>query len=139
MTIYNLRTTELGFRITKFTDDVEVEATYELRSEGQKWLCSCPAGPRPTCKHRKMLLRMQDHVDDGWFYDYERQNWRRPLVIDEASDTPDHSSAPGNGAEPTVSHSITLPEDVNVAEEFAKLEPERMINSTVEAPTRMRR
>ena len=80
MNLYNLRSTELGYRITKFTMDIEVEASYNLSKDKRE--CDCPAGFRPSCKHRKMIFRMFDHCDDNWFYCYETQKWHRPMDED---------------------------------------------------------
>lgn len=67
-TLYNLRTDGDQYRITKFTDG-EVESSY-LCSET---LCECPAGTRPTCRHRRMLPEMltRDICNTHWFYDFD--------------------------------------------------------------------
>lgn len=81
MTLYNIRPTPTGaFTIAKFDDDCNFETSYIISADLKS--CSCPAGPRPSCKHRKMVPRMVDHLGDGWFYDYDRQKWHKP--IDEA-------------------------------------------------------
>ncbi len=74
MSLYSLKTDTAAkafgaaqFIITKFDDDLNVEASYLVT----ELACTCPAGVRPSCRHRKMLSRMKSHLDDGWFYDYE--------------------------------------------------------------------
>ena len=77
--LYSLRSTpkEGEFIVMKFDSDYEVESVYAL-SAG---LCVCPAGHKPTCRHRKMLpmFLAQHHVDDGWFLDWDTRLWRKPL------------------------------------------------------------
>lgn len=68
--LYNLHTDGDQYRITKFNDG-EVESTY-LCSEAE---CECPAGHRPTCRHRQMLPQM---LHDGicnthWFLDWDNK------------------------------------------------------------------
>lgn len=53
--------------ITKFNSDGNVEASY-LTSDST---CSCPAGQRPTCRHRRMLSYLRDIVDTHWFLDWD--------------------------------------------------------------------
>lgn len=70
--LYNCHTDGDQHRITKFNDG-EVEASY-LCSETE---CQCPAGHRPTCRHR-MMLPMFLHrgaVDSWWFLDWDRKGW----------------------------------------------------------------
>ncbi len=88
MSLYSLKTNTAAaafgasqFIITKFDDDLNVEGSYLVTSDA----CTCPAGHRSSCRHRKMLPRMKSHLDDGWFYDYEHQNWHRPLDADAQS------------------------------------------------------
>lgn len=68
LTLYNLRADGDEWRITKFIDG-EVEASY-LTSHSE---CTCPAGSRPTCRHRQMLPDLLDrHMADSdlfWHFD----------------------------------------------------------------------
>lgn len=104
MTLYNIRKGPAGFCITKFTDDLNVEASYNVNSK----TCNCPAGFRPTCRHRKMLPRMLAHVGDSWFYDYEHQNWHRPIE-DRAEEEPIEEFHAGEGPEPSTIAATALP------------------------------
>lgn len=55
-----------GFAMTRFDLDMNPEVTYEVTNA----TCTCPAGVRPTCKHRSRLLPAfmhRNHVGDGWF------------------------------------------------------------------------
>lgn len=74
LTLYSLRS-EINvhdatrYRITKFVDG-EVESSYHT-SRGE---CECPAGARPTCRHRQMLPHMLNAniVNTHWFYEFDR-------------------------------------------------------------------
>jgi len=72
-TLYSLRThlTANGDRyfITKFVDG-EVESAYACTPIE----CECPAGVRPSCRHRQMLPQMLAHglVNTHWFWDFDR-------------------------------------------------------------------
>ena len=71
--LYNCRHSGDLYRITKFNDDMNPEGSY--LTDGHE--CDCPAGVRPTCRHRQMLPRFIDkgHVGDEWFFDYDRGGW----------------------------------------------------------------
>lgn len=68
-TLYSLRTDGPAYRITKFTDG-DVESTY--LTDGIT--CECPAGPRPSCRHRQMLPTMlaAGIANTHWFMDWDR-------------------------------------------------------------------
>ncbi len=70
--LYNCHTDGGQYRITKFNDG-EVESTYLCTVDE----CECPAGVRPTCRHRHMLPRFiaKGAVNSFYFYDYDRQGW----------------------------------------------------------------
>lgn len=79
--LYHLRSAPgASFRITKLDADYRVEATYLVSSSE----CSCPAGSRPTCRHRQMLpfFLAKGHVDNGWMLDWHTRQWRSPLCED---------------------------------------------------------
>jgi len=71
MTLYNLHTDGDHYRITKFVDG-NVESSY-LLSHNE---CECPAGSRPTCRHRQMLPSMlsQGIANTHWFWDRELES-----------------------------------------------------------------
>ena len=75
MTLYNIRRGPHGFSLAKFDENLNLLAAYDVDPK----YCSCPAGPRPTCRHRKMLPRMLGKVDSAEFYCYETQTWHSPL------------------------------------------------------------
>lgn len=71
--LYSLRTEidregATRYRITKFVDG-EVESSYHV----DRSACECPAGVRPTCRHRQMLPQMlnADIANTHWFYDHD--------------------------------------------------------------------
>src|SRR6266404_2017880 len=72
-TLYNCHTDGDQYRITKFDSFGNVESTYLCTVDE----CECPAGFRPTCRHRHMLPRFlaKEAVNSFWFYDYDRQGW----------------------------------------------------------------
>ena len=73
MSLYNLRTADGSYRITKFTNDLDVEASY-LVSPTE---CECPAGHRPSCRHRQMLPKMLavGADDQPMFYDHDNDRF----------------------------------------------------------------
>ena len=77
--LYSLRSTPKSgeWVVMKFDPDYEVESVYALSASE----CMCPAGHQPTCRHRKMLplFLQHNHVDDGWFLDWDTRLWRHPI------------------------------------------------------------
>lgn len=73
MTLYNLKSADGQFRITKFDDDLNPESSY-LVSDTE---CECPAGHRPTCRHRQMLSIMlkANALDQPTFYDHDNRTF----------------------------------------------------------------
>lgn len=71
--LYSCRHAGDQYRITKFDSDMNVEASY--LTDGSA--CDCPAGPRPTCRHRQMLPRFiqRNAVGTEWFFDFDRGGW----------------------------------------------------------------
>lgn len=73
MTLYSCKTSDGSYRLTKFDNDLNPEASYLTSPEA----CECPAGVRSTCRHRQMLPEFiaQDAVDSPMMYDFERREW----------------------------------------------------------------
>lgn len=73
VSLYNCKHSGDQYRITKFTSDFDVEASYlcDLHS------CECPAGHRPKCRHRDMLPKFiaREAVGSNWFFDHDRGGW----------------------------------------------------------------
>src|SRR6266403_1732927 len=72
-TLYNCHTDGDDYRITKFDSLGNVESSYLCSLDN----CECPAGHRPSCRHRHMLPRFlaKGAVNTFYFYDYDRQGW----------------------------------------------------------------
>jgi hypothetical protein len=79
-----------AYRVTKFNDG-EVESSY-LTTGGT---CDCPAGVRPTCRHRQMLPDMirAGIVNTHYFWDYDistacdfqgTPKWQIEALVDDA-------------------------------------------------------
>ena len=69
MTLYNARTSGDSLRITKFDDDLNpIDDSSYLTSQTE---CTCPAGHRPTCRHRQMYFALWMIRDSGKFWDFE--------------------------------------------------------------------
>ena len=71
--LYNCRHSGDQYRITKFDSDMNPQGSYLTSLEE----CECPAGVRPTCRHRTMLPKFiaRQHVGDEWMFDYDRGGW----------------------------------------------------------------
>ncbi len=71
--LYNCHTDGDQYRITKFDSLGNVESSYLCTIDE----CECPAGFRPSCRHRHMLPRFiaKGAVNSFYFYDYDRQGW----------------------------------------------------------------
>lgn len=71
MSMYNLRHDGDQYRVTKFDADMNPESSY-LCTETE---CECPAGHRPTCRHRQMFPTLLTLIGSGWLYDFDRNVW----------------------------------------------------------------
>lgn len=146
-TLYNLRhSTDNNFTITKFVDG-EVESSYELAANLRE--CACPAGHRPSCRHRQMapMMLAAGIIDTHYFWDYDlnravdfngtlKSNFdaMEALAIDnhgyevpegDGNEEQDEAVAEGPPSEVTIAHSITLSDDATseeVAQAFAGMQ-----------------
>lgn len=91
--LYNCKSNGDEWRITKFTENLELV-------EGSSYLCTlsecqCPAGVRPTCRHREMLPKFfhREFVDTGYFFDYDRGGWVDMRTEDEVESEPSAKAA----------------------------------------------
>lgn len=84
MSLYNLRSADGDWRITKFDNDLNPESSYFVSHDA----CECPAGHRPSCRHRQMLPRMlAAQADDSpMFYDFDNDRWLAPTGTPEIID-----------------------------------------------------
>lgn len=66
-------TTEGSFVITKYDHiGFEVLSNYHM---ADAITCECPAGHRPSCRHRQMLPAMLDGIDTERFYRFDDGKW----------------------------------------------------------------
>jgi len=87
--MYNCKRIPTGWRIIKWSDDLEVEASYELELvRGWSYRCQCFQGNKPSCRHRVMLEAFIKYkaLDSNLFYDYDGGKWVTP--VKEPFDTP---------------------------------------------------
>lgn len=105
--LYNCRHSGDQYRISKFSiPDFNVESSYLCDATG----CDCPAGHRPTCRHREMLPKFlaREAVGTEWLFDYDRGGWVQSGIEVEpplAAAGRNHSSP----SEPTGPTSLPLP------------------------------
>ncbi len=73
MTLYNCKHAGDEYRITKFDSFGNVESSYLCTTSE----CDCPAGVRPSCRHRQMLPKFieREAIDTGWMLDFDRGGW----------------------------------------------------------------
>ena len=88
MSFYNVKSTEQPstFLFTKFDDDLNiVDDSVYLTSEYE---CTCPAGPRPSCRHRQMLpsFLATSRIDTDWFFCHDTGDWSQPFAELDDSD-----------------------------------------------------
>lgn len=78
MTLYNLKSADGDWRITKFDNELNVESSYLVSRDA----CECPAGHRPSCRHRQMLPKMlaAGAEDSGMFYNFDHDVFLEPSI-----------------------------------------------------------
>jgi hypothetical protein len=83
MSLYNLRSSDGDWRITKFDNDLNPESSYLVSAEA----CECPAGVRPTCRHRQMLPKLlaAGAEDSPMFYDFDHDQFLAPATTEEVN------------------------------------------------------
>lgn len=87
--LYSLRTTPSGHRITKFDENLNVESSYDIHTIDGVLHCNCPQQAKPTCRHRKMFNEVLAHVDSNWLYNYDKHEWRQFVgPLNDESDEP---------------------------------------------------
>lgn len=120
-TLYSLRThlTADGDRyfITKFVDG-EVESAYACTPIE----CECPAGVRPSCRHRQMLPQMLAHglVNTHWFWDFDLRrvvdfNGELKSNLDALNELAQRPQAVTEDVLPPGTYTITQPDDAGMA------------------------
>jgi len=120
MALYNLRSSDGDWRITKFDNDLNPESSYLVSAEA----CECPAGVRPTCRHRQMLPKLlaAQAEDSPMFYDFDHDQFLAPATAEEVN----FESQPDSSV-PQVSDQI--PETSATDDRATPYEPEGLPNS----------
>lgn len=105
MSLYNCKSDGDQYRISKFSNDLDVEASYLTSNDG----CDCPAGHRPVCRHRIMLPRFiaKNATAGQWFHNYEHNQWIRALSDDEPDTLGDLASAASEVTSPIEGEILT--------------------------------
>lgn len=136
--IYNLRTSPSGFTVTKFNDDFNVESCYEMTISDGQLRCGCPAGARPTCRHRQMFAQLRTRVDSAWFLDFDTREWVDPTG-DAALSKTEPISNEGPQGSLGLGHTDLMisPEAINEALESSP-EPQPIITQADAHPFRRR-
>lgn len=99
MTLYNLRSADGDWRITKFTNELDPEGSYLVSADA----CTCPAGVRPTCRHRQMLPKFlaAGAEDSGMFFHFETEQFLTP-DLGESNSSSDLQETDDSPADPEV-------------------------------------
>lgn len=73
MILYSCRHDGDQYRITKFDEDLNPKSSYLCTRQE----CDCPAGVRPTCRHREMLHAFMERgaVGTGEWLNYDEGGW----------------------------------------------------------------
>ena len=81
MSLYTMRSVDEGWRITKFTDELNVESVYTLRPQDNTIVCDCPRSSVGDCRHLHIWQQFfeTERVNQGWFYNYDTGDWLPPL------------------------------------------------------------
>ena len=107
LTLYNCRHSGDQYRITKFEDGNPTSSYLTTHAE-----CDCPAGSRPTCRHRQMLPNMlqSNLFNSDLFWNFDRNH---------TCDINGHTAF--IPIQPNINPYAALPINANIAEEFSKL------------------
>lgn len=87
--LYTIKSTsDSTYSVAKFDSDLmldgELYHVSEIGPGGANMVCTCPAGGRPTCRHRQMLrlFQAENRVNSGWFYHFDKKQWVKPISED---------------------------------------------------------
>ena len=80
--LYNLRHDGNQYRVTKFDTDLNVESSYLMTATE----CTCPAGSRPTCRHRQMFRDLLPRIGSHWMFDFDQGQWVATDLSESAKD-----------------------------------------------------
>lgn len=85
MTLYRIDPSDgSDFIVHKLDVDLNPKAVYHITGK----TCDCPAGHRPICRHRQMLMEFKDlgRIGTGWLYDYDYDEWHEPINVENWND-----------------------------------------------------
>ncbi len=101
--LYNCKHDGDQFRISKFnSEDMNVESSY-LCTETE---CNCPAGVRPTCRHRSMLPKFikRGYIGTEFFFDFDRGGWVQGAATPDTYPPEGQMFLTSSTAEPAPTH-----------------------------------
>lgn len=119
--LYNCRSTGAAhYVLTKFDADLNVESSYQTTEKE----CACPAGAKPTCRHRTMLplFITSGHIDDGWFLDWSTRMWRKPLTFENGGCADDRELGQGQPATDVTNRELGTVTATEIAQRRAELD-----------------
>lgn len=66
-------------------DSTSVQVYHISDLPGGAMICTCPAGGRPTCRHRQMLrlFQAEERINSGWMYQFDSKKWFEPQTDDQ--------------------------------------------------------
>lgn len=82
------KVTATSYSVAKFDGKMAFPEIYyisEIGKNNEVLICTCMAGAKSICRHRKMLRTFQalDRVGKGWMYDYDKGEWHEPTQPDD--------------------------------------------------------
>lgn len=116
MSLYNLKSADGDWRITKYDNDLNPEGSYLVSADA----CTCPAGARPTCRHRQMLPKFlaAGAEDSGMFFHFETEQFLTP-DLGESNSSSDLAETDDSSADSEVLEGEILePNSILTLEEF---------------------
>jgi hypothetical protein len=81
--VYSILTDGEKLRITKFSKELNPEASYHLTPTAEFYTCNCPASNRGPCKHLDIVDAFSlypERISKGWFYCNATGDWFPPIA-----------------------------------------------------------
>lgn len=72
------------WKVYKLDDDYMTLKVYDVAQIGDtEMVCTCPAGNKSTCRHRKMIqiFKANAAIDTGAMYQHDTEAWREPPEV----------------------------------------------------------
>lgn len=69
------------WKVTKFKADFTFDREYQVGESEGHLFCSCFAGNKETCRHRRMIpiFQQQAAIGTGWMYQFDTNQWMEPI------------------------------------------------------------